>query len=93
MPPKKIEFEVKVSDRNPYIEIQNPVKAFVPIEDRVNREITLTPIDTTLAKLVGWDQEGSDWMKEIKKASPNHRRNRTKTKLARKANLVRRQTR
>lgn len=83
--PHTKEVVIEVDPRNPYGAIQNPVKTFVPIEERVNREINLTVPEKsmTLKELVGWDQESSDWIKEEKKSEPNHRRNRARNKIAR----------
>ena len=85
MAPKTKEFTPEVNEHNWLGVIVNPKKEVVPIEERKNREITLTPIDTTLEKLIGWNQEGADFIKEIKKASPNHRRNRATNKRVRAA--------
>jgi len=38
-----------------------------------------------LKELFGWNQEGADFLKATKKATPNHRKNRSKNKAARAA--------
>ena len=85
MAPKTKGYQVDVNPRNPYGYVQNPIKKFVPIEERVNREINLTIPDEplTLKELVGWTQVDSDWIKFSKMEEPNHRRNRAANKRAR----------
>ena len=74
--------------RNPFGEIQNPEKKFVPLEERTGNKPT--KFETrTLNEMIGWDQESALMMNVVKKLSANHRRNRAvnkRVRVARKRN-------